>query len=156
MASSAEHYRHPHEHNRHGNKKTDIKGEKQPTTRTAAPAEAADTERSIKTQEALPEKGTAVEVAHGPALHSWEEALLVAEAAKKPTMHTALTATLSLSDGTSIELPVVRDAAGARFVDVQNLFATAGICTYDPGFTSTASCASAVRARCSYGAPTII
>ena len=142
---------HPHAHHRHGKKKTDeIKGENQTTTRTAAPAEDYDTETSsIKAQEALllEKQGTTpVEVAHGPALGSWEEALLVAEA-KKPTIHTALTATLSLSDGTSVELPVVRDASGARFVDVQNLFAIAGICTYDPGFTSTASCTSAVRLR---------
>jgi len=32
---------------------------------------------------------------------------------------------------------VLRDAAGATFVDVRRLYPDTGICTFDPGFNST-------------------
>jgi citrate synthase len=54
------------------------------------------------------------------------------------------TATLSFSDGTpSIELPVVPGTMGPDVIDVRNLL-KAGYFTYDPGFTSTASCNSKI------------
>jgi citrate synthase len=43
-----------------------------------------------------------------------------------------------------IDLPFLKDATGASFLDVRKLYPTTQICTYDPGFNSTASCASAI------------
>ena len=78
----------------------------------------------------------------------------------------AQSATLRLPDGREVSLPVLTDAAGALFLDVRRLQpdtgahppcaaargrgaaltrSRAGVCTYDPGFGSTASCTSAVR-----------
>jgi citrate synthase len=53
-------------------------------------------------------------------------------------------AEVKLPDGTIITLPVLRDVAGNRFLDVRKLQPTTGICTFDPGFTSTASCESSI------------
>ena len=47
-------------------------------------------------------------------------------------------------DGREIVLPVLTDAAGATFLDVRRLYPDHSVCTYDPGFNSTASCASAI------------
>ena len=52
-------------------------------------------------------------------------------------------ATLTLPDGRVLELPVLRDAAGATFLDVRRLYPEHAVCTFDPGFNSTA-CASAI------------
>lgn len=41
-------------------------------------------------------------------------------------------------------MPVLRDAAGSTFLDVRTLYLETGICTFDPGFNSTASCASTI------------
>ena len=41
-----------------------------------------------------------------------------------------------------IELPLLRGSLGPDLIDIRNLFAKAGIFTYDPGFMCTASCAS--------------
>ena len=48
------------------------------------------------------------------------------------------------TDGRVIDLPFLKDATGASFLDVRKLYPTTQICTYDPGFNSTASCASAI------------
>ena len=53
------------------------------------------------------------------------------------------TATLTL-DGNSYELPVYAPTAGPEVVDIRKLYAQAGVFTYDPGFTSTASCDSTI------------
>jgi citrate synthase len=42
------------------------------------------------------------------------------------------------------ELPLHRATLGADAVDVGRLLETAGICTYDPSFSSTASCSSSI------------
>jgi citrate synthase len=47
-------------------------------------------------------------------------------------------------DGKTYELPVLSGTAGPDVVDIRKLFAQAGVFTYDPGFTSTASCDSAI------------
>ncbi len=47
-------------------------------------------------------------------------------------------------DGEEIELPVMFDSFGKLAVDIRNLFARHGIMTFDPGYTSTASCESAI------------
>src|SRR3982751_293267 len=53
------------------------------------------------------------------------------------------TATLGV-DGTNHSFPVLDGSVGPEVVDIRNLYAEAGMFTYDPGFTSTASCASAI------------
>jgi citrate synthase len=52
-------------------------------------------------------------------------------------------ATLSL-DGKEYHLPVLSPTAGPDVVDIRKLYADAGVFTYDPGFTSTASCDSEI------------
>ncbi|KEO56322.1 citrate synthase [Thioclava pacifica] len=53
------------------------------------------------------------------------------------------TATLSL-DGTTYELPVLSPSAGPDVLDIRKLYGQADVFTYDPGFTSTASCESKI------------
>ncbi len=44
--------------------------------------------------------------------------------------------------GKSIELPVLEGTIGPKVIDIRKLYAQTGYFTYDPGFTSTGSCAS--------------
>jgi citrate synthase len=53
------------------------------------------------------------------------------------------TATISIH-GTEYELPVYSPVAGPDAIDIGKLYGTAGVFTYDPGFTSTASCESTI------------
>ncbi|KGM48247.1 citrate synthase [Pseudooceanicola atlanticus] len=53
------------------------------------------------------------------------------------------TATLTL-DGQNYELPVLSPSAGPDVIDIRKLYGQADVFTYDPGFTSTASCESAI------------
>lgn len=53
------------------------------------------------------------------------------------------TATLSFGDKT-LELPMYAGTLGPEVVDVRRLYADGGVFTYDPGFTSTASCDSTI------------
>ncbi|MGF1591984.1 MAG: citrate synthase [Kiloniellaceae bacterium] len=53
--------------------------------------------------------------------------------------------TVTLTDnstGKSLELPILSGTIGPRAIDVSRLYAETGCFTYDPGFTSTASCDS--------------
>ena len=52
-------------------------------------------------------------------------------------------ATLTV-DGTSYDLPVMSPSAGPDVIDIRKLYAQAKMFTYDPGFTSTASCYSSI------------
>ncbi|MBN8967759.1 MAG: citrate (Si)-synthase [Rhizobiales bacterium] len=52
-------------------------------------------------------------------------------------------ATLTVS-GKSVELPVHAGTIGPEVVDISKLYAQTGMFTYDPGFTSTASCESKI------------
>ena len=52
-------------------------------------------------------------------------------------------ATLTL-EGKSFDLPVLSPTAGPDVIDIRKLYAQAGVFTYDPGFTSTASCDSTI------------
>jgi citrate synthase len=52
-------------------------------------------------------------------------------------------ATLSLGDK-SFQLPVIKGTAGPDVVDIRKLYADADVFTFDPGFTSTASCESKI------------
>ena len=46
--------------------------------------------------------------------------------------------------GQSIELPVLSGTEGPNVLDIRSLYKETGMFTYDPGFTSTASCDSAI------------
>lgn len=50
-------------------------------------------------------------------------------------------ATLSMGDK-QIDLPILEGACGPQVMDIRKLYAQSGAFTYDPGFTSTASCES--------------
>ena len=47
-------------------------------------------------------------------------------------------------NGTTYDLPVISPTAGPDVVDIRKLYAQANVFTYDPGFTSTASCDSTI------------
>ena len=53
------------------------------------------------------------------------------------------TAKLSLN-GKSYDLPMMSPVMGPDVVDIRKLYDEADVFTYDPGFTSTASCKSAI------------
>ncbi|WP_349370392.1 citrate synthase [Salinarimonas sp.] len=53
------------------------------------------------------------------------------------------TSTLQI-DGNAVELPVKPGTIGPSVVDISKLYAQTGAFTYDPGFTSTASCESSI------------
>ncbi|WP_374513531.1 citrate synthase [Brevundimonas sp.] len=53
------------------------------------------------------------------------------------------TATLTYGDK-SVELPVLSGSTGPDVMDIRKLYGATGAFTYDPGFTSTASCESAL------------
>ncbi len=52
-------------------------------------------------------------------------------------------ATLTVGDQT-VELPIFSPTAGPDVIDIRKLYGQAGVFTYDPGFTSTASCDSTI------------
>ncbi|BCX17570.1 MAG: citrate synthase [Geminicoccaceae bacterium] len=54
------------------------------------------------------------------------------------------TARLEMPDGRTVELPVLSGTMGPPVLDVRKLYAGAGVFTYDPGYTSTASCESKI------------
>ncbi|MBO9396894.1 citrate (Si)-synthase [Shimia sp. R9_2] len=56
---------------------------------------------------------------------------------------TQKTATLTI-DGASYDLPVYSPTSGPDVLDIRKLYGQAGVFTYDPGFTSTASCESTI------------
>ncbi len=53
------------------------------------------------------------------------------------------TATLTI-DGENYELPIHSPTSGPDVLDIRKLYGQAGVFTYDPGFTSTASCESTI------------
>ncbi|MEX0643707.1 MAG: citrate/2-methylcitrate synthase, partial [Parvularculaceae bacterium] len=53
--------------------------------------------------------------------------------------------TLKVSiDGKSVDLPVYGGSHGPRVVDIRPFYKATGMFTFDPGFTSTASCESQI------------
>jgi citrate synthase len=52
-------------------------------------------------------------------------------------------ATLHIGDK-AIELPVLKGSVGPDVMDIRKLYGETGVFTYDPGFTSTASCESQI------------
>ncbi|MEM1432045.1 MAG: citrate/2-methylcitrate synthase, partial [Pseudomonadota bacterium] len=59
------------------------------------------------------------------------------------TNHTQRVATLKVADK-EIELPIHSGTCGPDVMDIRKLYAQSGMFTYDPGFTSTASCESTI------------
>ena len=53
-------------------------------------------------------------------------------------------ATLNIEGGKSLELPVYGGTIGPDVVDIRALYGKTGAFTYDPGFLSTAACASKI------------
>ena len=47
-------------------------------------------------------------------------------------------------DNKSYEFPVLDGSTGPEVIDISKLYAQTGMFTYDPGFTSTASCQSTI------------
>jgi citrate synthase len=47
-------------------------------------------------------------------------------------------------NGKTLDLPILKGTTGPDVVDVRKLYADADVFTFDPGFTSTASCESAI------------
>ncbi len=62
----------------------------------------------------------------------------------KPIANRATVTLTDNSTGKSLELPVLDGSVGPRAIDVSKLYAETGMFTYDPGFTSTASCDSKI------------
>ncbi len=65
----------------------------------------------------------------------------------KATPAESVKKTFTLRDnksGQSYELPVLEGSEGPVAVDVRNLYGKTGVFLYDPGYTSTASCSSAI------------
>jgi len=55
------------------------------------------------------------------------------------------TVTLTNNDtGKSYEFPIISGSTGPDVIDISKLYAQTGMFTYDPGFTSTGSCSSAL------------
>ena len=52
-------------------------------------------------------------------------------------------ATLTVN-GKTLDLPILKGTTGPDVVDVRKLYADADVFTFDPGFTSTASCESKI------------
>jgi citrate synthase len=54
------------------------------------------------------------------------------------------TCTLELSDGKTVELPILEGSEGPKSIDGRQFHQKTGLYTFDPGFTSTASCVSSI------------
>jgi citrate synthase len=62
---------------------------------------------------------------------------------RKSMAETKPTATLSFS-GKTLELPMLSPTVGPDVIDIRKLYAQGDVFTFDPGFTSTAACESAI------------
>ena len=51
---------------------------------------------------------------------------------------------VSKAQGTDVELPLMSGSLGPKVIDIRKLYGETGHFTYDPGFTATASCESAI------------
>src|SRR5215207_8339563 len=57
---------------------------------------------------------------------------------------TTKAASLATGDGVKADFPVLAGTLGPDVIDVRKLYGQTGLFTYDPGFTSTASCSSKI------------
>jgi citrate synthase len=62
---------------------------------------------------------------------------------KRQDLSMSISAKLSI-DGKDFDYPVMHGSVGPTVVDIRKLYGQTGAFTYDPGFTSTASCHSAI------------
>ncbi len=46
--------------------------------------------------------------------------------------------------GKTVEMPILQGSVGPEVIDIRKMYAATGMFTYDPGFTSTASCDSSI------------
>ena len=51
---------------------------------------------------------------------------------------------IELPDGKEVEFPLLKGSEGPTVIDARKLYDLTNMYTYDPGFTSTASCVSAI------------
>lgn len=51
---------------------------------------------------------------------------------------------IELPSGKTVELPILEGTVGPKSIDGRGFFEKTGLYTYDPGFTSTASCVSGI------------
>lgn len=51
---------------------------------------------------------------------------------------------LILPDGTEVELGILEGTLGPKMIDIRDLYQKTGMFTFDPGFTASGSCASAI------------
>jgi citrate synthase len=63
---------------------------------------------------------------------------------RRTVMDSARKAKLSYGDNQSAEFPTMPGTVGPEVIDIRSLYAKSGMFTYDPGFLSTASCASKI------------
>jgi citrate synthase len=63
--------------------------------------------------------------------------------AREAMAETTKTATLAI-DGKTLELPMLSPTVGPDVIDIRKLYAQGDVFTFDPGFTSTASCSSTI------------
>ena len=52
--------------------------------------------------------------------------------------------TLTLPDGKSVELPILKGTEGPKMIDITGLYRKTGLFTFDPGFMCTGSCVSQI------------
>ena len=48
------------------------------------------------------------------------------------------------ADGKELDMPILKGSVGPDVIDIRKMYGQTGLFTYDPGFTSTASCESAL------------
>ena len=65
-------------------------------------------------------------------------------ATAKPASNRATATLTDNTSGKSWELPIMEGTIGPKVIDVRKLYSEAGYFTYDPGYTSTGSCQSAI------------
>eukprot|EP00928_Gymnodinium_smaydae_P055517 TRINITY_DN39034_c0_g1_i1.p1 TRINITY_DN39034_c0_g1~~TRINITY_DN39034_c0_g1_i1.p1 ORF type:complete len:529 (-),score=119.83 TRINITY_DN39034_c0_g1_i1:71-1657(-) len=64
---------------------------------------------------------------------------------KVPNVSSGEVAVLTLPEGTTHELKLLKQQIGSdRYLDIRDLYARSGVFTFDPGFTCTGSCMSAI------------
>src|SRR3954451_23427351 len=70
--------------------------------------------------------------------------VVVAGGTEMSDQATAKAATFDAGNGVTAEFPILQGTLGPDVVDVRKLYGQTGMFTYDPGFTSTASCSSKI------------
>src|SRR5262249_42779518 len=69
---------------------------------------------------------------------------MATSAAPKADGKTESVTLIDNSTGKKIDLPLMSGSVGPKVIDIRKLYAETGYFTYDPGFTSTGSCQSAI------------